>query len=182
MSRKGTKETEKESESRTEKRWENENREEISKEIWESNYSCRNMRVVKTKAVVLQFLGLFSSIGITVKSISYLPSAMSVQMMHCYRWDPAQLISPLQPQPLPDLLDTRTSWTPEGLPRTVAANTSPNTESSWPASENALFWQTQPKLNGTCFQHHVPRAPDFEMKRSIMTSLLCDLGGGQGHF
>lgn len=85
MSRKGTKETEKESESRTEKRWENENREEISKEIWESNYSCGNMRVVKTKAVVLQFLGLFSSIGITVKSISYLPSAMSVQMMHCYR-------------------------------------------------------------------------------------------------
>lgn len=155
---------------------------EISKEIWESNYSCGNMRVVKTKAVVLQFLGLFSSIGITVKSISYLPSAMSVQMMHCYRWDPAQLISPLQPQPLQDLLDTRTSWTPEGLPRTVAANTSPNTESSWPASENTLFWQTQPKLNGTCFQHHVPRAPDLEMKRSIMTSLLCDLGGGQGHF
>lgn len=58
---------------------------EISKEIWESNYSCRNMRVVKTKAVVLQFLGLFSSIGITVKSISYLPSVLSVQMMHCYR-------------------------------------------------------------------------------------------------
>ena len=64
---------------------ENENREETSKKIWESNYSCGNLRDVETKTVVLQLLGLFSSIFVTGKAISYLPLAMSVQTMHCYR-------------------------------------------------------------------------------------------------
>lgn len=40
---------------------------------------------------------------------------------------PSTADSPLQLQPLQDLLGTRTSWTPEGPPCTAGANTSSNT-------------------------------------------------------